>query len=212
MTDENDPLLPGLIQSGNSIVGDTLVIGDQAGTELMALYREEAASVAEDVAAVNFYEKLAHRATVLVHREVEPQDFALIRRIAQLEAPAHVEVRVAAASWPLLVGIASLVGVDTYLAAPRLPRPVQVERSILGMGDFVLGQSTLDPRLAGTPGAAITEPATTEVGDGGPIGVPPATGDGGPIGVPPAEIMAAKRPSAATSPRRAATRKPRSKK
>jgi hypothetical protein len=49
----------------------------------------------------------------------------------------------------LLVGIASLVGVDTYLAAPRVPRAVQVERSVLGMGDFVLGQPVLDPRLAG---------------------------------------------------------------
>jgi hypothetical protein len=40
--------------------------------------------------------------------------------------------------------------VDTYLAAPRVPRPVQVERSVLGMGDFVLGQPVLDPRLAGS--------------------------------------------------------------
>ena len=149
MSDASDPLLPGLVQSGNSVVGDTLVLGDQERVELMALYREEAASATEDAAAVNFYEKLAHRATVLVHREVETQDFALIRRIVQCEAAAHVEVRVAAASWPLLVGIASLVGVDTYLAAPRLPRPVQVERSILGMGDFVMGQPVLDPRLAG---------------------------------------------------------------
>ncbi len=150
MTEANDPLLPGLIQSGNSIVGDTLVIGDQERVELMALYREEAASASEDAAVVNFYEKLAHRATVLVHREVQTQDFALIRRIVQSEAAAHVEVRVVAASWPLLVGISSLVGVDTYLAAPRVPRPVQVERSVLGMGDFVLGQPVLDPRLAGS--------------------------------------------------------------
>jgi phage tail-like protein len=149
MSEAHDPLLPGLVQSGNSIVGDTLVIGDQERVELMALYREEAASATEDAAAVSFYEKLAHRATVLVHREVVTQDFALLRRIVQLEAPAYVEVRICAASWPLLVGIASLVGVDTYLAAPRVPRAVQVERSVLGMGDFVLGQPVLDPRLAG---------------------------------------------------------------
>lgn len=151
LADETDPLLPGLQQSGNSIVGDTLVVGDQERVELMALFREEAASAAEDASVLSFYERLAYRATVLVHREVEAQDFALIRRIAQLEAPAHVEVRVVAASWPLLVGVSSLVGVDTYLGPPRLPRPVQVERSALGMGDFLIGIAVLDPRLSGAP-------------------------------------------------------------
>ena len=154
LADETDPLLPGLQQSGNSVVGDTLVVGDAERVELLALFREEAASAAEDAAVISFYERLAHRATVLVHREVEAEDFALIRRIVQLETPAHVEVRVVAATWPLLVGIASLVGVDTYLGPPRLPRPVQVERSGLGMGDFLIGFATLDPRLSGAPAAA----------------------------------------------------------
>ena len=154
LADETDPLLPGLQQSGNSVVGDTLVVGDAESVELLALFREEAASAAEDAAVVSFYERLANRATVLVHREVEAQDFALIRRIVQLEAPAHVDVRVVTASWPLLVGIASLVGVDTYLGPPRLPRPVQIERSGRGMGDFLIGLAALDPRLSGAPAAA----------------------------------------------------------
>ena len=153
LADETDPLLPGLQQSGNSVVGDTLVLGDDERVELLALFREEAASATEDAAVISFYGRLAHRATVLVHREVEPQDFALIRRIVQLETPAHVDVRVVAATWPLLVGIASLVGVDTYLGPPRLPRPVQVERSGLGMGDFLIGLAALDPRLSGAPSA-----------------------------------------------------------
>jgi phage tail-like protein len=153
LVDEDDPLLPGLHQSGNSVVGDTLVLGDQERVELMALFREEAATAAEDAAVLRFYERLAHRALVLVHRQVEPQDFALIRRIVRLEAPAHVEVQVASSSWPLLVGISSLVGVDTYLAVPRVPRAVQVQRSVLGVGDFLVGPAVLDPRLSGAAGA-----------------------------------------------------------
>ncbi len=153
LADEDDPLLPGLQVSGNSVVGDTLVLGDQARAELMALYREEATSETEDQAIADFYGRLAHRATVLVHREVDEVDLGLIRRIVALESPAHVQVRVATASWPFMVGVASLVGVDTYLARAVPPRPVRVQRSLLGGGDFVLGPTTLDPRLRGEAAA-----------------------------------------------------------
>lgn len=149
LADEDDPLLPGLQVSGNSVVGDTLVLGDQARAELMALYREEATFESEDRNIADFYGRLAHRATVLVHREVDEVDVGLIRRIVALESPAHVQVRVATASWPFMVGVASLVGVDTYLARTVPPRPVRVQRSVLGGGDFVLGPTTLDPRLRG---------------------------------------------------------------
>ena len=163
LADEHDPLLPGLQVSGNSVVGDTLVIGDRERAELIALFNTDAnvtsaSAAAENQAAIDFDARLAFRATVLVHQTVEPQDLALIRRIAQLEAPAHVELRVVSATWPLLVGIAALVGVDTYLGPPRLPRPVQVERSGLGLGDYLIGAAVLDPRLSGAPPVSAPPP------------------------------------------------------
>ena len=164
MADEDDPLLPGLQVSGNSVVGDTLVLGDQARAELMALYREEATTASEDQDIADFYGRLAHRATVLVHHEVDEVDLGLIRRVVALEAPAHVQVRVATASWPFMVGVASLVGVDTYLARAVPRRPVRVQRSVLGGGDFVLGPTTLDPRLRGEaapPPVVAVQPLST---------------------------------------------------
>jgi hypothetical protein len=157
LADERDPLLPGLQVSGNSVVGDTLFVGEQARAELAALFNAGQLGAAGEQAALAFDAELAHRATVLVHQAVEPQDLGLIRRIAQREAPAHVELRVAQASWPLLVGIASLVGVDTYLGPPRLPRPVQVQASGLGLGDYLISAAVLDPRLAGAPATAAPE-------------------------------------------------------
>ena len=168
LADEHDPLLPGLQVSGNSVVGDTLVVGDTQRSELLALFDASVASDAENAAVIEFDRRLAHRATVLVHQagsSADPaQDLALIRRIARLEAPAHVALRVVPASWPLMVGVASLVGVDTWLGPPRLPQPVQLQRSVLGGGDLLQVQPLLDPRLSGVPGG----PTPLPVADGGP--------------------------------------------
>jgi hypothetical protein len=86
---------------------------------------------------------------VLVHREVSRQELGLIRRIVSLETPAHVETRVLNASAPLLVGLSSLVGVDTTIGEQASPQPVDVQRSIVGHGDYILGKGSLDPRLEG---------------------------------------------------------------
>jgi hypothetical protein len=68
------------------------------------------------------------------------------------------------ATWPLLVGIASLVGVDTYLGPPRPRRPATVQRSPLGQ-DFVLGPASVDPRLAGAAATRPSEPPVADAGD-----------------------------------------------
>jgi phage tail-like protein len=160
---EDDPLLPGLIVSGNSVVGDTLVLGEAERVELLALFRSEVATEEENQAVLAFYEKLAFRATVLVHRSVTDGDLGLLRRIVELESPAHAIVRVVTATWPLLVGVASLIGVDTYLG-PRPPRrPARVDVSAAGQ-DYVMAPATLDPRLAG---AAAPVPADPPMADAG---------------------------------------------
>lgn len=147
---EEDPLLGGLSVSGNSYVGDTLFLGDDRQREFLALFGEDLPmSRAEERAVQAFFERLAHRATVIVHQEVEPQDLGLIRRVAVSESPAHVRVRVITASRPFIVGLASLVGVETYLG-PRLGlTPVTINRSSLGLRDYLLGPGSLDPRLGG---------------------------------------------------------------
>lgn len=167
LADERDPLLPGLAVSGNSIVGDTLILGEEHRREFMALFGADVeTSAAEDAAIQALYDKLAFRASVLVHNEVEPQDLGLIRRVVELETPAHVQARVLTASWPFLVGIAALVGVDTYLATKPRKAPARVGRSALGVRDYVLGVGSLDPRLSG--GHSVTPAGNAPVADAGP--------------------------------------------
>jgi phage tail-like protein len=162
--DERDPLLPGLVQSGDSIVGDTLVLGDEEQVELLALFRQDVANPAENSAVLGFLGQLANRATLLVHQDVAQQDLGLIRRIVDLESPAHVEVQVVTASTPLMVGVYSLVGVDTYLGPPTPRLPVELDRSSVGTSDYLIAPVALDPRLRGV---ASPLPSARPVADAG---------------------------------------------
>jgi phage tail-like protein len=175
LADEDDPVLGGIVSSGNSYVGDTLFLGDENRREFLALFRPEVSDMADEEAIHAFFERLAHRVTVLVHQEVLPQDLALIRRIVELEIPAHVSARVLSATRGFLIGMAALVGVDTYLTPARRPGPVIVNASYLGLRDLIQNPPSLDPRLAGggpraalppppPPVASLSAPASVGVG------------------------------------------------
>jgi hypothetical protein len=145
---EDDPLLPGLHRSGNSYVGDTLFLGDERRKEFLALFGEGVpATAAEEAAVERFFDELAHRVTVLVHQDFDARELGLVQRVADQETPAHVSVSVKMASYPLMVGVASLVGIDTYLGPPPKPQPMRVGRSALGSKNLLERPPSLDPRL-----------------------------------------------------------------
>ncbi len=149
LADEQDPLLQGLAISGNSYVGDTLILGEESQQEFLALFGSDLPTQEEEEAILAFFDELAYRVTVFVHQEVEPQDLGLLRRVVELETPAHILSTVVTASQPLIVGLASLVGVDTYLTTQPQPQPVKVEESRVGTGDRLQRLASLDPRLEG---------------------------------------------------------------
>jgi phage tail-like protein len=171
LADENDPLTLGLADSGNSFVGDTLILGDEAQRAFLALFAADLPQSAADRAAVAaFYERLAHRVLVLVRQEDRTVDLRRIAAAAATAAPAHVEASVFAVEQPLIVAASSLVGIDTYLAPPRSPGDVHIDRSRLGMGDLLVGDGRLD-RRGETPASALP----IAIADG-PAVVPPGTG------------------------------------
>lgn len=154
LADEADPLLPGLLVSGNSFVGDTLFLGDEQNREFLALFAGDLAVSPDEAAAIaDLFERLAHRATVLVHNEIDEQDLGLVRQIVDREAPAHVAVQVLTATERFLVGMSSLVGLDTYLGPKPPSQPVRVDVSTIGRRDLITHVPSLDPRLGESPSA-----------------------------------------------------------
>lgn len=172
----DDPLLPGLRVSGNSFVGDTLILGDsddaQARREFLALFGEGIENDAEAATVASVYERTAHRTTVLVHEGLDDALRAQVADVATELAPAHVSIKVIAAREPFLVGIAALVGHDSYLRAPQPPGTARLDRSDLGRGDRLRGGGALDWRLDGIapqgaarPVAALRAPALLAAGE-----------------------------------------------
>jgi phage tail-like protein len=156
LDDPNDPLAPGFGASGNSRVGDSLFLGEEDQRAFMALFLPDlpvgtAERIAEDEQAVaDLFDSLAHRATVLVHQEIAPEDLGLLGQIVDLEAPAHVDVKIVPASFRFRVAVSSLVGVDTFLAPKPATRPVVVDTSSIGVRDRIERLPSLDPRLGRT--------------------------------------------------------------
>ncbi|MGK3998402.1 phage tail protein [Sorangium sp. So ce1024] len=150
LTDEADPLTGGISFTGSSFVGDSLILGEESRRELLALFDADGRLDRRDEERVAaFFERLAFRVTVLVHRELGDELFRLVERVLSLEAPAHIEARAVVAPHPFVVGLASLVGVDSYLRRKPRPGPVQIDRSRIGERDVVQRPPSLDPRLEG---------------------------------------------------------------
>jgi phage tail-like protein len=167
LEDHDDPLTAGIARSGNSVVGDTLYLGDEHMKTFLALFRDLQADPKagnamqrrqddeREAARHALYDGLAYRVTVLIHEAATDDEQRLARRLAERYAPAHVKVRVAAARYPFLAAVASLVGADTYLRAHELPGAVAVDGSRLGYLDNLQGLGTLDARGGAFDGGGV---------------------------------------------------------
>jgi phage tail-like protein len=145
---KDDPLLPGYSGSSNSMVGDTLFLGDpRVQAELQALFAKNLNIPGSQQAAQALYDQLAHRLTIFVHDQVEKVDLMLVQRIVEAEKPAHVMATLQRATQPFMIGLASLVGVNTYLGKDPPRGTATVDTSRIGRYDVVTHLPSLDPRL-----------------------------------------------------------------
>lgn len=145
----NDPLLPGYSASSNSFVGDTLFLGDPHNKEFLSLFESDLLTAAEQQQVAAWEDKLANRITIFVHDQVETVDLGLINTVVEQEKPAHVASTIRRASQAFMIGIASLVGVNTYLGPEKKAGVVTVGQSTIGRYDLLTHLPSLDPRIEG---------------------------------------------------------------
>ena len=145
---KNDLLLMADIPNANSYVGETLFLGEEEKKEFLALYaRDFPLNTDEEEAVAAFYVRLSNRLTVLVHRDTGDDTLKLIRRVVQMETPAHIEYRVLTVSKPLIIGMYALLGVDTYMRSEPERRLARLGHSYVGRYDFIRKLPVLDERL-----------------------------------------------------------------
>lgn len=133
----SDPLLPGYSGNSNSFVGDTLFLGDPRNPDFLALFASTVALPNQPAEVQQFLDTLAWRIIVFIHNQVESVDVNLVQRIVEYEKPAHVVATIQIATQPFLIGLASLLGANSYLAPEPPLDPVVVDVSQVGRYNLI---------------------------------------------------------------------------
>ncbi len=145
LDDADHPLTLGTGMSGNSIVGDSLILSEGDAREFLALFAPGQAKTANEVATVNaFFERYAHQVTVLLHgpaaRLRERVDAVL-----QEQMPAHLQWQIFETEHPFVLGTSPLLAVDTFIETTPPPRRVNLNQTWLGREGVLTNPAAFSP-------------------------------------------------------------------
>ncbi len=153
MDDARHPLTLGTGQSGNSIVGESLILADDVAQEFLALFAPElAGGVQEQRTVARFFDKYARRVTIVLHGSARQQRRLISEALPGL-IPAAVQWTIQETEQPFVLGLSPLLNIDTYLEPESAPGRVQLDRSRLGRGHLLHNPVALSPEHA-TPSAS----------------------------------------------------------
>ena len=132
------------IASGNSIVGDTLVLSSQRAIDVLALLAPSAAQGAEPAQVAQFLDEYAERVQVaaVVHRN-DPALLAAVNAVLGAELPAQLNFEVIVNERSFILGLAPLLGIDTFLEPWDPPAPLRLDRSVIGRDTVIRDPATL---------------------------------------------------------------------
>lgn len=148
MSDDAHPLTLGTAQSGNSIVGDSLILTDDDAREFLALFAPELSQTKSDRRAVaDLFDRYARRITIVLHGPARAQRRAVEQALPE-QIPAHCQWVIRETEHPFVLGLSPLLGIDTYLQREPGFRRVTLNRTRLGHGDLLINPIALAPEHA----------------------------------------------------------------
>jgi len=145
MDDRDHPLTLGTGVSGNSIVGDSLILSESDAFAFLALFAPELAGAERGEAVRAFFDRYAHQVSVLLHGGGRARR-AQVEEILAEQMPAHVQWKVLETDHPFVLGLAPLLAVDTYLETAPPPRRVTLDDTYLGREGLLTNPTALSPR------------------------------------------------------------------
>lgn len=147
-SDDRHPLTLGTGQSGNSMVGESLILTDEDAREFLALFAPELAETRRDRRIVaQFFDRYARRLSVVLHGEARQQRRTVEAILAE-QTPAVMQWAIRETEHPFVLGLSPLLQIDTYLERQPPFGRVVLQRSRLGRGDLLTNPAALSPEHA----------------------------------------------------------------
>ena len=144
MDDADHPLTLGTGMSGNSIVGDSLILSESDAREFLALFSPDLASQEESAVVKLFFEQYAHQVSVLLHGR-GTRLRTLVEELLTENMPAHLQWRIFETEHPFVLGIAPLLAVDTFIETEPAFRPVALNDTWLGREGVLNNPAAFSP-------------------------------------------------------------------
>ena len=144
MNDAEHPLTLGTGMSGNSIVGDSLILSESDAREFLALFSPELANADEAAAVKAFFEQYAHQVTVLLHgRAIKLH--SMVEELLVEQMPAHLQWQVFETEHPFVLGLAPLLTIDSFIETTPEARRVQLDDTCLGREGVLKNRAAFSP-------------------------------------------------------------------
>lgn len=145
MDDQDHPLTLGSGMSGNSLVGDSLVLAQEDAREFLSLFAPELASKQEKKSVDEFFVRYANQVTVLLHGAARKLK-DVVASILDEQMPAQLEWRILETDHPFVLGLSPLLAVDTWLEQRQPAERVTLDDTWLGREGVLKNPAAFSPR------------------------------------------------------------------
>ena len=145
MSDDRHPLTLGTGQSGNSIVGESLILTDDEAREFLALFAPELADTSADRATVErFFDHYGHRLSVVIHSDARALR-KTVEHVLDQQLPGHTQWQLLETDHPFVLGLSPLLGIDTWLEREPAWRDIVLDDTYLGREGILHNPPALAP-------------------------------------------------------------------